>query len=337
MNYKKLIKSIFSQFDKGEKVIDMVGTLKECNIKSIDIRYLLEELDMKQININENIKVKGFLTKYAPLYEPTTYIDRCYKMSKESENYFSVIPCSPPVILNKSLDEENTIAYLYIENVSRPFEFDSDDMETLIVEERNKYIPIFIKISDLDIYSEKNVILECSIVKLYHNELEEYCKFRNKEYEEIISLFYDEYNEHIDFIALKCEDILKEDIHKNIDLKATFLIELELYSEKISDEFIDKEIIKSIEKINPNNSKIKAFYHEDSLVKSYLAKKDVSINVNGKYVGFYVITSLNNRNEYRNSMRELKNIISSFSKNINNNIDINISFISDYRKENKLF
>lgn len=313
-------------------------------LKEVSILDLLELLDIREIPTNKNIVINGFLSKYAPIYEPDTYFTKSYKISDIIENGLTkrdivVESLSPPVT---RLDTKNglNIAYLYMKGADNPFILsNSEDGKNLKVEDKNKYIPIILEQKDLIDLAEKEVRIECSINVIDYKEISELLKFRNEEFRDIYSLFYDMYNDNVYCITLTLENVEKvKDIEFN-KLEMVYAVEYNFTLKKIEEIILEKYLISSVNKIINSDCgwEINIQELDGREIKSFLGKDEISININKSKVGFYCKLDIKNRNNIRMKKRELKKLIDKFKSLIKKELDYEITFISDENDKERLF
>ncbi|CEP45782.1 Uncharacterised protein [[Clostridium] sordellii] len=345
----KTIKQLVSLSEKGEKIMEGISIVSDNTIKEVNILELLEKLDTREIPIDKNIIVSGFLSKYAPIYEPDTYYNQAYKISDVKEEgideygqYFTlrdliVEPVSPPVT-RVDIQSGLNIAYLYIRGAEKPFILNtSKDEEGLKVENENKYIPILLEQKDFINLTEREVKIKCSINVINYKEVSKLLGFRNEEFRELYSLFYDMYNENVDCITLNLEDIIEVEDIKLDTLEIIYGVEYNCIPKKLDEKNLKNYIINNINKIINTDSGFKLNNREldGRKIKAFLVKEDIVVNINESKVGFYCKIDMKNRNNMRMKKRELKKFIDKFKYSMKNELDYEISFISDCKDIDK--
>lgn len=341
----KVIKELLSLSNKGEKFVKMINIVNSNKSKEVNILELLEKLDNRELNLDKTIVLSGFLSKYAPIYEPDTYYTSTYKISdimekgidedgmKFTTRGFLVEPVSPPVS-KVDIEDGLNMAFLYIKETDNPFIMTiSEDGKRLKVEDRNKYIPIVLKRKDFLNLAEKEVKIECSINVIDYKKLSNLLRFRNEEFRNIYSLFYDMYNDNIDCITLNIENIIKSKDVNLEELNMVYAIEYRCKSNELEENKLEEYINNSIKKIILNDSewKINKQILDGRQINSFLVKDDIYVNTYKNKIGFYCKINMKNRNNIRAKKKELRKLISKFKNITKKKLSYDITFITDYK------
>lgn len=337
MGFINILNELLSLLENGVKFIKISKKFYyEYNIKKLDIQHILEGVDEDSIDIYETFIVEGVISGLAPINEPKTYIDKTYKITDifdiNNEKIYELKVSSYPLPVSKfRCENENSIAFLYKGDVEKAFVFDYDEKEKKqILSENNKFIPILIN-NDLLIKNlNSRVELKVKIKRLNNLDSARLFKYKNEEYNELVNLFYDPYNIKINSIILEVVEI-KSEIDKNIDLgKYSFGVEYTVNFNDIDN--IQKEIGNACKDIKVEELNFNAFGVEKN--KGIVpCKKDVYVNIVENSIGFYVEIDKNDRNIYRNKIRELEKVSKIVLKKLKRLGDIKISFISDEDKK----
>lgn len=338
-----IIKEILSLSENGEKIMKAKTILiDKAKTKEIDLMEILDKVNNRELEVGEVIKVKGFLSRYAPIIEPETYHNQVYKFTSKKEfnkrtklfevvDYISVLECSPPVMCS-NFSDNNIVAYLYLNEDKDMFNFESKDGKTLSVNDKNKYIPIVLSLEDYSRLIGNFIEIECVINVIKFNDKN--FLFLTDGYDEIISLFHDKWNENVDTIFLKLKSINK--IIKNDKfecLNINFAVEYSFESNVLdSDELIDMVNI-ALSKIKIER-KLKALGQRMAKknISCLLSKDDIYVNMYNNKVGFYTVLDIKNSDQYKNKLKKLQTRINKFIGELDYRIKSSITFISDIRK-----
>ncbi|MCR1952679.1 hypothetical protein NSA50_16765 [Clostridium sp. DSM 100503] len=306
--------------------------IKEMNIKNIELSDILKLADEQAEEVYKTFKVKGVISNIAPINEPITYIDRVYQFRNDENNetIISVIPYPLPISKCAS-KEEKTLAFLYGTDEDSAFEFDCDYEENkLLVNKRNKFVPILIENNLLSSVINKKVKIEVNMIILNSSKINNIYNYRNSEFSELVDLFHDIYNMNVNSIILELEKIIDVE-DKKINLgKYSFGVEYKLTNYNC--ENIETELVKSCEGVRFKNFKIKLFrFPEIGLIP---CEKDVFIHIKDNYIGFYIKIDGSSRNLYRSKIKELEGVIQRVLSELKKIGQVEISFISDEEKKN---
>lgn len=334
------VEVLFSLFDNGGKMEKVKLLYDEVSIKKLKLNEILELADRRKIDIEKSFKVRGYISRLAPIIEPNTYVNQINKVDINSEKIdlekgektwtLSVKPYSLPVT-NGYSENGKVIAFLYLDEADERFKFAiKDDNINLEIKESNKFIPIRLDEGLIYKYSNKVVELIVKVVVFNPEKVTEIYSYKTNEYKNICSWFYDIYNENIISIALDVEEVIKVIEEKKDDNKISFAVEYKLVSNKLSASEINDRKNKTIKKFSINSSFTKRI--NECGIQSVLSYDDIFINTIDEYIGFYTIIDMNNRMDYRNKLRKLESTVLKIKKALGKDIRTDISFISDYNK-----
>lgn len=329
---KNVINELLSLIPKGEEFMEKGKKIyKEINIKKLDISNILQKLDDQEIDIEESFFIEGIISAMAPINEPKTYIESVYKFREgtNKKTFFSVEPY--PLPISKYInDKDKLIAFLYNVDAESAFVFNFEkDKQT--IRDNNKFIPIVIDRNLLNKAINSKVEMKVRIKIVNINEANKIYKYKNEEFKKIVDLFYDPYNINVNSIILEVEEVINI-IEKKIDLgRHSFGVEYKIIKEDYKD--IESELIEACRDVSLKNLKIKALGIAGRNISIIPCRKDVYINISDNYIGFYIQIDANNRNSYRNKIKELQEV----SKNVVDKLrlkgNVEISFISEEEKK----
>lgn len=343
MNSYKVMQDLLSLSEKGEKIMEIKDLYKKNTMESLKLNSILEKIDSQQLYVGEAFKVKGFLSKYAPVVEPKTYFIQSYKLGKiilkeEDGKVFrsaelNVRPCSLPVSKFTSEQEDKTIAFIYSYNGEERFSLQViDDGINLKVKDDNKFIPIILSENLMYNLSNKEVEMIVKAKAINFKVAEEVYSYRTESFNEIKDYFYNIYNENVVSIILECVEVLDE---KKVDVKDElycFGVEYKVTSDTIKYEELCRKLNSTLNKFSVQWD-CNSFGHEKTDIQSKLSHTDIQMNVCKEYVGFYMSIKINDNKDYKRSLEKLKSLVSRVKTRMGDNFIWKITFISDYMKE----
>lgn len=330
---KELLSLVPSLVPKGENVMEF--SKKAYNVLKMkeleDIATILERVDEQEIEYGELFIVKGIVSSMAPINEPKTYIDRICEFNKsEDTTVVAIRPYTLPI--SKSIEREGkVIAFMYGLEAEAVFEFDCDYTPPgrLIINNNNKFIPILLDNDLLNKIVNKKVEMKVKVKPISSKKAIEMYSYNNENFNELVEYFYDPYNVNISSFILEVEEVINL-IEKKVDLgKYSFGIEYKIKKDDYSN--IRNELIEACKKVTLKNISIKALCISDE-VAIIPCERNVFININGNYKGFYIQIEANNRSIYRYKIRELQEVVKKVRNELKNLGEIEVSFISEEEK-----
>lgn len=319
----------------GVRIIDMQNFAQNILAPKVNLDEVFKKVNNNEIKLGEEILVKGFLSPYAPVIEPTTYSEVINILHEKrvgnkvvGDRKLEVKGFAP--VVSKVTKDSESIGYLYLidENHS-PFEFKSPNKRDLVVSSWNRYIPVSMSTEVLHQLSNKIVTLSCQVKIFNHKKARELFDFKTNEFSQLITLFYDDFalpTQSIYLAYLNCESS-KE--HNYKELKVSYGVEVEITSDRLTNE----ELKENIKKVFYEVSKAKDLFYTNNnkrdLYQSIIGGGQ-SINYKDDKIGVYQEVNISNADAYRVQLKGLLDKINEIIDKLQkNSLDIELTFISD--------
>ncbi|WP_416327953.1 hypothetical protein [[Clostridium] innocuum] len=298
-------------------------------VKEYPLSEIKQQIRNKVIGPGDRIRVKGYLSCFAPICEPDTFVPKMITYDRKHDEVH-VVSC-PPVVRNLR-SEEYAVAFLYPQQGGR-YEYELEDSaERLQITDKNRFIPVVLKKQEYRKFSEKQVEMICSIEDISTCDPKNEFIFKTREFRKVIDWFTDLYIPQYSAYCLKAQSILPDN---NGDRKDSVIVPYAIeYQVSCNDEEIDlfEELYTALVKALVNENSRYKIWHMGEESHDFILAEDPSLKIVYKFdgkVGFYQNIDITDTLIYEQQMTLLEERLLQFKDHLHASIHLDLVYLSD--------
>ena len=311
----------------GGKVMDLFKhifhVIRIVTVKEYPLSEIKQQIRNKVIGPGDRIRVKGYLSCFAPICEPDTFVPKMITYDRKHDEVH-VVSCSP--VVRNLQSEEYGVAFLYPQQEGR-FEYELENSaERLQITDKNRFIPVVMRKQEYRKFSEKQVEDICVC-----DPKDEFI-FKTREFRKVNDWFTDLYIPQYSAYCLKAQSILPDN---NGDRKDPVIVPYAIeYQVSCKDEEIDlfEELHTALVKAFVNENSRYKIWHMGEESHDFILAEDPGLKIVYKFdgkVGFYQNIDITDTLIYEQQMMLLEERLLQFKDHLHASIHLDLVYLSD--------
>ena len=317
----------------GGKVMDLFKhifhVIRIVTVKEYPLSEIKQQIRNKVIGPGDRIRVKGYLSCFAPICEPDTFVPKMITYDRKHDEVH-VVSCSP--VVRNLQSEEYGVAFLYPQQEGR-FEYELENSaERLQITDKNRFIPVVMRKQEYRKFSEKQIEMICSIEDICVCDPKDEFIFKTREFRKVNDWFTDLYIPQYSAYCLKAQSILPDN---NGDRKDPVIVPYAIeYQVSCKDEEIDlfEELHTALVKAFVNENSRYKIWHMGEESHDFILAEDPGLKIVYKFdgkVGFYQNIDITDTLIYEQQMMLLEERLLQFKDHLHASIHLDLVYLSD--------